>query len=314
MRMTPALRGLIEETTLSAGHLIYPMFVTEGSGIRREIPAMPGVFNFSLDELLREVETFAHCGLGGIILFGVPGDKDEHGTSGWTENGIVQRAVTALKREFPDLLVSTDVCLCEYTSHGHCGVLSPDGRILNDQTVELLARMAVSHAQAGADLVAPSDMLDLRIGEIRKALDGAGFHELPIMSYAVKYASAFYGPFRDAAQSAPTSGDRKSHQMNPANAREGLREADADCAEGADVLMVKPAGYYLDMVQRLRARYDLPIAAYQVSGEYSMIKAAARNGWIDEARVARESLVSIRRAGADIILSYYAVQFGLGLI
>jgi porphobilinogen synthase len=312
--MTPGLRNLVEETSLSPANLIYPMFVCEGSGVRREIPSMPGVFNFSVDELVRDVETFAGKGLGGIMLFGIPDSKDDKGTSGCTHYGIVQRAVRELKKRFPHLMIVTDVCLCEYTSHGHCGIVSPEGIILNDETIEVLGQMAVSHAEAGADMVAPSDMMDLRVGYIRSSLDVVGFTALPIMSYAVKYASAFYGPFRDAAQSTPSSGDRKSHQLNPANSREGLREAEADLAEGADILMVKPASHYLDMVRMLRDGFDVPIAAYQVSGEYSMIKAAAANGWIDEQRATWESLVSIKRAGADIILSYFARDVALGNI
>ncbi len=314
LRMSAGLRNLVEETTVTPGNLIYPMFVCEGAGIRRPIASMPRVFNFSVDELVRDVEKFAGTSLGGILLFGIPDAKDETGSGGCVENGVVQRAIRALKSHFPHLMVITDVCLCEYTSHGHCGIVGQVGTILNDETIEVLGQMALSHALAGADMVAPSDMMDLRIGHIRSSLDAAGFSSLPIMSYAVKYASAFYGPFRDAAQSCPTTGDRKSHQLNPANCREGLREAEADVAEGADILMVKPAAYYLDMVRLLRDRFDVPIAAYQVSGEYSMIKAAAANGWIDEARAARESLISIRRAGADIILSYFARDVALGHI
>lgn len=314
LRMSAGLRNLVEETTVAPRNLIYPVFVCEGAGIRRPIASMPRIFNFSVDELLRDVETYAATGLGGIMLFGIPETKDETGSSGCAESGIVQRAVRALKSRFPHLMVVTDVCLCEYTSHGHCGILGRDGTILNDETLDVLSKMAVSHAQAGADMVAPSDMMDLRIGRIRGTLDGSGYASLPIMSYAVKYASAFYGPFRDAAQSTPTQGDRTSHQLNPANSREGLREAAADLAEGADILMVKPAAHYLDMVRMLRDRFDVPIAAYQVSGEYSMIKAAAANGWIDEGRAARESLISIRRAGADIILSYFARDVALGHI
>lgn len=314
LRMSAGMRNLVEETIVSPANLIYPMFVCEGANIRRPIASMPRVFNFSVDELVRDVEKFAGTGLGGIMLFGIPDTKDETGSSGCADGGVVQRAVRALKSHFPHLMLVTDVCLCEYTSHGHCGILSRDGTILNDETLDVLSKMAVSHAQAGADMVAPSDMMDLRIGRIRKALEGTGHVSLPIMSYAVKYASAFYGPFRDAAQSTPAEGDRKSHQLNPANSREGLREAAADVAEGADILMVKPAAHYLDMVRLLRDRFDVPIAAYQVSGEYSMIKAAAANGWIDEARAARESLISIRRAGADIILSYFARDVALGHI
>lgn len=309
--MTPGLRALVEETSLSPAHLVYPMFVCEGTGVRREISSMPGIHNFSIDALLREIATFAHTPIGGIILFGIPNEKDPTGTSGCVDNGIIQRALRAIKTEFPHLVVITDVCLCEYTSHGHCGILSPNGTILNDETIDRLAQMAVSHANAGADVIAPSDMMDLRIGHIRRALDAAGHINLPIMSYAVKFASAFYGPFRDAAQSTPTTGDRKSHQLNPANAREALREAQADVDEGADILMVKPASHYLDLVHTLRQRYDHPIAAYQVSGEYAMLHAAAQHGWIDLPRAARESLTSIHRAGADIILTYFAKDVAL---
>lgn len=309
LRMTPGLRALTTETTLQPSNLIYPMFVCEGNGVSRPIPSMPGISSYSVDTLLKEVATFAHTGIGGIILFGIPNTKDETGSSGCDDNGVVQRAVSALKKEFPHLIVMTDVCLCEYTSHGHCGILDSDGVIQNDATVMRLADMAISHVRAGADVVAPSDMMDLRVGAIRQALDSEGHVNIPIMAYAVKYASAFYGPFRDAAQSTPSHGDRKSHQLNPANWREGLLEAQADAEEGADILMVKPASHYLDMVRLLRDNFSHPIAAYQVSGEYSMIKAAAQNGWLDEDRAAWESLISIRRAGADLILTYYAKDF-----
>ncbi len=309
--MSPALRNLVEEHSIQAQHLIYPMFVCEGEGIRREISSMPGISNYSVDEILREVDSFAGAGLGGVLLFGIPDVKDEAGSGACAENGVVQRAVRALKREFPDLLVITDVCLCEYTSHGHCGILSESSEILNDETVERLAAMAVSHGQAGADMVAPSDMMDLRVDAIRGALDEAGFGSLPVMSYAAKFASAFYGPFREAAQSAPSFGDRRSHQLNPANMREALREAEVDLLEGADILMVKPAGYYLDLVRALRDRFDVPLAAYQVSGEYSMIKAAGANGWIDEERAVWESVLSIHRAGADICITYFAKELAL---
>lgn len=310
--MTPQVRRLVEENRVSPSNLVYPMFVCEGNGVRRPISSMPGIFNLSIDELLREVETFAHTSIGGIILFGIPDTKDETGTSGCTSDGIIQRTVRALKQNFPHLFIITDVCLCEYTSHGHCGILDADGTILNDPTIEALGRMAVSHAEGGADMVAPSDMMDLRIGHIRQQLDASGFESLPIMSYAVKFASAFYGPFREAAHSTPSHGDRKSHQLSPANYREALREAQADLDEGADILMVKPASHYLDLVRALRDRHDCPIAAYQVSGEYSMLKAAAQNGWIDEQGAIRESLLSIKRAGADIILTYFARDAALG--
>lgn len=311
LRNTAGLRALVEETSLEPRHLVYPMFVCDGQGIRRPISAMPGIHNFSVDELVRDVSTFAHTGLGGVLLFGIPDEKDAHGTTGCREDGVVQRAVSALKKEFPHLTLITDVCLCEYTSHGHCGILSESGEILNDETVMRLTEMAVSHARAGTDIIAPSDMMDLRVGAIRRGLDEAGFPNLPVMSYAVKYASAFYGPFREAAQSAPSFGDRRSHQLNPANFREALQEAQADVDEGADILMVKPAGYYLDLVRALRDRFDLPLAAYQVSGEYSMIKTAAAQGWVDGDRAAAESLMSIRRAGADIVISYFARAFAL---
>lgn len=309
--MTSGIRSLVQEHSITPQHLVYPMFVCEGEGIRHETASMPGIHNFSVDELLREVGTFAHTGLGGILLFGIPDKKDDVGSGACAHDGIIQQAVRALKKEFPHLLIITDVCLCEYTSHGHCGIISPSGEILNDETVDRLAQMAVSHADAGADVIAPSDMMDLRVSAIRTSLDSAGHINLPVMSYAVKFASAFYGPFREAAQSAPSFGDRHSHQLNPANAREALREAAADVAEGADILMVKPAAYYLDLVRALRDRFDLPIAAYQVSGEYSMIKAAAANGWIDEQRAVEESLVSIHRAGADISVTYFAKDLAL---
>lgn len=311
LRMTAGLRALVEETSLEPRHLIYPMFVCEGDHVRRAITSMPGVYNFSVDELVREVSTFAHTGIGGVLLFGIPDTKDAHGSAGCAEDGIIQRAVSALKTEFPHLVLITDMCLCEYTSHGHCGILSESGEILNDETVTRLTAMAVSHARAGADIIAPSDMMDLRIGAIRRGLDAAGFQNLPVMSYAVKYASAFYGPFREAAQSTPSFGDRHSHQLNPANFREALLEAQADVDEGADILMVKPAGYYLDLVRALRDRYDLPLAAYQVSGEYSMIQAAAAQGWINGERAAAESLLSLRRAGADMVISYFARDVAL---
>lgn len=311
LRMTPGLRRLVEETHVRASQLIYPVFVCEGQGVRRPIASMPGQYNLSIDELLRHVEPLAATDLGGLLLFGLPDTKDARGSSGLRDDGIVPQAVRALKREFPHMVIVTDVCLCEYTDHGHCGVLDDEGRIVNDETVNQLATMAMCHAQAGADIIAPSDMMDLRVREIRNALDDIAYTHLPIMSYAVKYASAFYGPFREAAQSAPSHGDRKSHQLNPANWREALREAETDLAEGADILMVKPASHYLDMVRLLKDRFNVPMAAYQVSGEYSMIKAAAANGWIDEARAVDEALTSICRAGADIILTYYAREIAL---
>lgn len=290
-------------------NLVYPAFVCGGTAVRRPVAAMPGISNLSVDELLREIEPIADSGLGAVLLFGIPDTKDSDGSAALADNGIVQTAVKALKKAFPHLPVITDVCLCEYTDHGHCGILDENGQILNDATVNQLGRMAISHAAAGADIIAPSDMMDLRVGRIRHALDNKGFTYKPIMSYAVKYASALYGPFREAAQSCPSTGDRLSHQLNPANWREAMREAQADYDEGADILMVKPASYYLDMVRLLADKFNCPIAAYQVSGEYSMIKAAAAQGWIDEKRAIHESLISMRRAGASIIITYFARDY-----
>jgi len=305
LRRTAALRALVRETRLSPDDLVYPLFVCEGEGVRREIGSMPGVFNLSIDEVVKEVGAARSVGVRSVILFGVPDKKDAAGSQAYAEDGITQRAIRALKREVKDTLVIADNCLCEYTDHGHCGVIE-DGEVLNDPTLDLLARTAVSQAEAGADIIAPSNMMDGFVVAIREALDEAGFEHLPIMSYAVKYASGFYGPFREAAQSAPQFGDRRGYQMDPANAREAMREAELDYQQGTDMLMVKPALPYLDIIRAVRERFDLPIAAYQVSGEYAMIKAAARLGWIDEERVALESLTSIKRAGADIILTYYA--------
>ena len=296
---------MVRETRLAPEDFIYPLFVAHGSDLRRPIASMPGVFHLSVDNLVRECAAATDDGVGAVLLFGIPESKDERGSEAWAEDGIVQQAVRALKRELPELLVITDVCLCEYTDHGHCGLIE-QGRILNDPTLPLLARAAVSHAAAGADIVAPSDMMDGRIGALRAALDEAGFDATPIMSYAAKYASAFYGPFRDAAGSAPAFGDRRSYQMDPANRREALKEVRLDIAEGADMVMVKPALAYLDIVADVRALTDLPVAAYNVSGEYAMVKAAAQNGWIDERRAVLEMLTGIRRAGADIILTYHA--------
>ena len=305
LRGSAPLRRLVRETHLDSGDLILPLFACPGKGVRREVPSMPGVFNLSMDELLKEAEGALKVGVGGVILFGIPESKDASGTGAYAESGIVQSTVRALKKELPDLLVLTDVCLCEYTDHGHCGLIDGE-RILNDPTLELLARTAVSHAEAGADVVAPSDMMDFRIGAIRAALDGSGFSETPILSYAVKYASAFYGPFRDAAGSAPQFGDRRGYQMDPGNRREALREIAQDLSEGADMLMVKPGLPYLDILRDVREACDVPLGAYCVSGEYAMIKAAAQNGWIDERRVALEALTCLRRAGADFILTYHA--------
>ena len=305
LRRSEALRALVRETHLRPEDFILPLFACAGQGVRREIPSMPGVHNLSVDEIAREATAAHELGVHGVILFGLPESKNETATGAYDENGIVQQAVRAIKREVPELIVIADTCLCEYTSHGHCGVVR-DGEILNDESLALLARTAVSQAQAGADIVAPSAMMDGQVGAIREALDEAGMDSVAIMSYAVKYASAFYGPFREAADSAPAFGDRRAYQMDAANAREALREAELDYAEGADILMVKPATVFLDILRLVRDRFDLPLAAYHVSGEYALIKAAAQNGWIDERRVMLETLTSIKRAGADIIITYYA--------
>ena len=305
LRRTESMRALVRETRLTPDDFVYPLFVCEGEGVRKEISSMPGVFNFSVDEVVKEAESARKAGVRSLILFGVPDKKDASGSQAYAEDGITQRAIRAIKREVKDMLVIADNCLCEYTDHGHCGVIE-GGEVLNDPTLELLARTAVSQAEAGADIIAPSNMMDGFVQAIREALDDSGFEHLPIMSYAVKYASGFYGPFREAAQSAPQFGDRRGYQMDPANAREAMREAELDWDQGADVLMVKPALPYLDIIRAVRERFDTPVAAYQVSGEYAMIKAAARLGWIDEERVALETLVSIKRAGADIILTYFA--------
>jgi porphobilinogen synthase len=296
---------MVQETRLSVSDFIYPMFVVHGSGIREEVPSMPGVYRFSVDELCKEALEVRDVGIPGILLFGLPETKDELGSEAYAPQGIVQKAVRALKSSTENLLVITDACLCEYTSHGHCGVLE-NGCVLNEPTLELLAKTAVSHAEAGADIIAPSDMMDFRVAAIRGALDAQGFDNTAIMSYAAKYCSAFYGPFRDAADSAPKSGDRKAYQMDPANVREALKEVALDISECADIVMVKPALSYLDVIHRVKADTDVPVAAYNVSGEYSMVKAAAGNGWIDEQRVTMEILTSIKRAGADIIISYHA--------
>ena len=299
------MRALVRETRLSPDDFLYPLFVCSGEGVRREVPSMPGVFNLSVDEAVLEAEAASREGIRGVLLFGLPDRKDEEGSAAWDPAAPVQQAVVALKREVPDLLVATDVCLCEYTSHGHCGVLEGE-QILNDASVTRLVRAAVSHAEAGADLVAPSDMMDGRVGAIRGALDAAGLERVAIMSYAAKYCSAFYGPFRDAAGSAPAFGDRRSHQMDPANVDEALREVALDIEEGADIIMVKPALAYLDVIARVKDAFSHPLAAYHVSGEYAMLKAAAGHGWIDEPRAMLETLTAIRRAGADIIITYYA--------
>jgi porphobilinogen synthase len=299
------MRDLVRETHLQPSNFILPLFVVEGEGIRKEIKSMPGNAQLSVDELVKEAREAKSLGVGGVILFGIPKHKDEEATGAYDDEGIVQQAVAALKSEVPELLVVTDVCNCEYTSHGHCGKIIDDD-VDNDITLNWLAQGAVSHARAGADIVAPSDMMDGRVGAIRAALDDAGFSHIPIMSYAAKYASCFYGPFRDAAESAPQFGDRRSYQMDPANAREALKEMALDLEEGADMLMVKPAMPYLDIIKAAHENFDVPIAAYQVSGEFSMIQAAARNGWIDLERAMMESLTCIKRAGASIILTYFA--------
>ena len=308
LRRSETLRRMVRETRLRREDLIYPMFVTPGKGVRQEVPSMPGVFRLSVEKLAEEAKAVSDLGIPAVLLFGLPLKKDETGSEASSPKGAVQQAVRQLKKQVPGLVVITDVCLCGYTSHGHCGLLTKGGEVDNDATLEVLAQVAVSHAQAGADIVAPSDMMDGRVGAIREALDETGLEMTAIMSYAVKYASSFYGPFRDAAESAPQFGDRRAYQMDPANAREAIREAALDVEEGADILMVKPAMPYLDILARMRPEFDLPLAAYQVSGEYAMIKAAAANGWLDETAVMLESLLSIKRAGADLILTYFAKQ------
>ncbi len=305
LRTSDAMRALVRETRLSPETLMLPLFVCEGEGVRKEVSSMPGVFNLSVDETVKEVAAARADGVRSVLLFGLPDRKDDVGSAAHDPDAPVQSAIRALKRESPETLVVTDVCLCEYTDHGHCGIVI-DEVITNDPTVEQLVRVAVSHAAAGADIVAPSDMMDGRVGAIRQALDERGFENVAIMSYAAKYCSAFYGPFRDAAASAPKFGDRRSHQMDPANAREAIREVEQDIQEGADIVMVKPALPYLDVIARVKDAFGYPTAAYHVSGEYAMLKAAARNGWIDERRAMLETLTGIRRAGADIIVTYYA--------
>jgi porphobilinogen synthase len=296
---------MVRETRLGVDNLILPLFAVHGRGVREPISSMPGVSRLSLDELLKEAKDAASMGIPAILLFGVPRSKDPRGSEAYAEDGIVQQAARAVKETIPDLLVVTDVCLCQYTSHGHCGLVE-DGRVKNDASVELLARVALSHMESGADVVAPSDMMDGRVGAIRDALDEAGYTETPIMAYSAKYASAFYGPFREAVESAPQFGDRRSYQMDPANGSEALREVGLDVDEGADIVMVKPALPYLDVIARVRQEFGLPLAAYSVSGEYAMIKAAAQLGWLDEERVMLEALTAIRRAGADLIITYFA--------
>ncbi len=306
LRTNAAWRAMVAETTLSAADLVYPLFAVPGEGVTNPVSSMPGVAQLSVDRLVEEARRAHALGVPAVILFGIPEHKDPAGTGGYADDGIVPTAIRALKAALPDLLVWADVCLCEYTSHGHCGLLTPDGAVDNDATLPLLAKASLAYARAGADAVAPSDMMDGRVGAIRAALDGAGFTHLPIVAYAAKYASAYYGPFREAAQSAPAFGDRRAYQMDPRNAEEALREVALDLEEGADIVMVKPAGPYLDIVRRVKDTFHRPTAAYQVSGEYSLIKAAAERGWIDERRMVLESLTGIKRAGADIILTYFA--------
>lgn len=304
-RQNEKIRGLIRETHLNVDQLIYPLFIAEGIDSPNEVPSMPGIVQWPLKQVGREVERIANLGIPAVLLFGIPNEKDEVGSQAYASEGIIQQAIRTIKQEAPETLVITDVCLCEYTSHGHCGVIH-NGTVQNDESLELLARMALSHAEAGADIVAPSDMMDGRVGAMRHVLDENGFQGMPIMAYSAKFASGFYGPFRDAAGSTPQFGDRRSYQMDPANGREALREVALDIEEGADIVMVKPALPYLDIIRQVRDRFDLPIAAYNVSGEYSMIKAAAQNGWIDEQRIVMETLTAIRRAGADMIITYFA--------
>src|SRR5947207_1081785 len=305
LRRSPGIRAMVRETRLTPDSLLYPLFVVTGEGQRREVPSMPGVFQLSVDQVVKEAAAAGSDGIKSVLLFGLPDHKDDIGSAAYDPEAPVQTAIRALKRELSGILVMTDVCLCEYTDHGHCGIVV-DGEIVNDPTVEQLVRAAVSHAAAGADIVAPSDMMDGRVGAIREAFDERGFEKVAIMSYAAKYWSAFYGPFRDAAGSTPSFGDRRSHQMDPANAREALREVEQDIAEGADIVMIKPALPYLDIISRVKDSFGYPTAAYHVSGEYAMLKAAARNGWLDERRAMLECLTAIHRAGADIIITYYA--------
>lgn len=307
LRTSPGLRKLVRETNISVEDFIYPMFVAEGAGIEREIASMPGINHYSVDRLLFQLEKVQKAGIPGVLLFGVPDEKDEVGTGAFCSDGIVQKALRQAKQRFPELVLSADLCLCEYTSHGHCGIIK-DNKIDNDLTLEVLAKAAVSLADAGADIIAPSDMMDGRVGAIRKALDGCSFTDKTIMAYSAKYASAFYGPFRDAAGSAPAFGDRKTYQMDYHGRKEAMKEIELDIEEGADIIMVKPALAYLDIIHEAASRYDYPLAAYNVSGEYCMIKAAAEKGWIDEKGAALESLTAIKRAGADIIISYFALD------
>jgi porphobilinogen synthase len=307
LRKTAALRDMFRETSLSKKDFIYPLFVVEGANVKKEISSMPGNFQMSVDNILRECDELGTLGVNSILLFGIPDAKDEIGSGAYAADGIIQKAVRAVKKEFPEMLVITDVCLCEYTSHGHCGVIENE-YVQNDATLELLAKEALSHAESGADIIAPSDMMDGRVGAIRKILDENGFAETPVMAYSAKFASAFYGPFREAAESAPQFGDRKSYQMDAGNSDEAMREIALDISEGADIVMVKPALSYLDLIRRAKDNFNIPIAAYNVSGEYSMIKAAAEKGWLDGEKVMLEVLTSIKRAGADVIITYFAKE------
>lgn len=306
LRANPTIRSMVRETSVSAADLIYPLFVKPGTGVKDEISSMPGQYQLSVDMLPAEIDELKALGVPAVILFGLPAEKDEIGSGAYDDNGIVQEAVRTIKKHDPDFYVITDVCLCEFTSHGHCGILDDRGCVINDVTIELLGKEAVSHAEAGADMVAPSDMMDGRVAAIRAALDAEGYTDIPIMAYSVKYASAYYGPFGDAADNRPKSGDRKAYQMDPANSDEGMREAALDIDEGADIVMVKPALAYMDMIRRVKDEFGYPTAAYNVSGEYAMVKAAAKNGWIDERRVVLETMMGFKRAGADLILTYHA--------
>ncbi len=307
LRRTESLRALFRETSVEINDMVYPLFVIEGNGTKQEIVPMPGVFHFSIDKLQREVEEIARLGIPAVLLFGIPKDKDDTGSEAYSRDGIVQKAIRAIKKTVPELLIITDICLCEYTSHGHCGVIV-NGDVDNDRTLPILARTAISHAEAGADIIAPSDMMDGRVRTIRETLDEKGFQNTPILAYAAKYASSFYGPFREAAQSVPQFGDRRAYQIDPPNLRETLREVEQDIAEGADIVMVKPALSYLDVIRSVRNRFDYPLAAYNVSAEYSMVKAAGQKGWIDEKRITMEIITAIKRAGADIIITYHAKE------
>ena len=305
LRYNPIVRDMVRETVLTKNDLIYPLFVVPGKNVNKPVKSMPGVFQLSVENLVKECKEVRDLGIPAVILFGIPEHKDEQGSDAYNPNGIIQQAIRAIKKEINDLLIITDICLCEYTSHGHCGILAGED-ILNDETIAVLAKEAVSHVEAGADMVAPSDMMDGRVFAIRKALDYKGYEKIPIMSYAAKYSSGYYGPFRDAAESTPAFGDRRSHQMDIGNINEALREVESDIEEGADIVMVKPAGPYLDVIRKVKEKFGMPTAAYQVSGEFAMIKAAGQNGWIDEERVMIESLTAIKRAGADMILTYFA--------